>query len=1140
MAEIGCPYKGLASFEDSDHDVQFFFGRERERKIICANLMASKLTVLYGDTGVGKSSVLRAGVARQLRSQGDALGVVVFDSWKDDPAAGLVDTLATAAGIEPRATLADTLEACSAKLAGDVYVILDGVEEYFLYHEGEEGPGTFFTEFPEAVKRPGLRASFLLAVREDALAKLDRFKASIPSLFGNYLRLAHLDREAAGSAIVGPIEQYNRLVEPSQQMEIEPALVDAVLDEVVAGKVDLGQTGRGTVQDRSRRDDRIEAPYLQLVMRRLWEAEAEAGSRTLRASTLADLGGAEEIVRAHLERALDSLTADQKDIASAVFNHLVTPSGTKIAHIVPDLARYAGVDEAALDPVLSTLTHERILRPAAADGGAPRYEIYHDVLGEAVLAWRVSHETERELAGEREAASRRQRRLLTALGAGGMLVAVMAGVTAYAVTQRGEAQSQARKAQARQLTASAVSALDSDPSLSLNLAAEAARLAPNGDVEAVLRTAYLADRRRAVLSADGPVTAARFSRDGRRILVASQDGGARIYDAATHELLRTLRHGAPLLDASFDDRGRLVVTAGEDGTARLWDLTSGRKRRTFRHGSPVRAVALDAARSVVATAGGRTVTLWSLDGKRIATIPWRKPVTGVAVDRNGRRIIVIGNDRLARLYDTADGRHITTFDQGGVITSAAFSDAARLLVTTGANETARIWRLRDGALLHELKGHRGSVLDATFSPGVSRVATVSADGTGRIWDVRSGALVASLVGHKGIVDAVAFSPDGNFIATGSDDRTARVSKADNGDARAWLDGHQDAIHGVAFSPDGTSVLTASDDGTARLWDPRTQPQLEVVSRSQGPVAGASYAGREAIAIAGPDNRVRVVRSDGHLLRTLGVRGVVRAVATSADGKTLAVADGSRITVFRPPGKNAEIALPGAAAVAVSPDDSAIAGGGADGIGRVWSIDGRLLHELEGHEGPITDIAFSPDGTRIATSSRDKTARVWDVATGRSIRALMGHRDDVTSVAFNPDGSVVLTASRDHDARLWSSETGALTQVLRGHFGNVADASFSPDGRWILTAGPATVLLWQPGVREPILPYGFGGHKPPLTSAVFDPTNRFVLSASADGTVRRSECTVCRDLDDMLVLARTQLAASGRKLTAEERERYGLD
>jgi WD40 repeat protein len=234
-----------------------------------------------------------------------------------------------------------------------------------------------------------------------------------------------------------------------------------------------------------------------------------------------------------------------------------------------------------------------------------------------------------------------------------------------------------------------------------------------------------------------------------------------------------------------------------------------------------------------------------------------------------------------------------------------------------------------------------------------------------------------------------------------------------------------------------------------------------------------------------------------------------------------------------------LALPGAAAVAVAPDGSAVAGGGARGIGRIWSADGRLRHELRGHTAAITDAAFDHEGARVATSSLDGTVRIWDAATGKPIRKLPG-RKEVLSVAFSPDGSQVLTAGLDHTARLWDANTSERVQVLRSHFGRVADASFSPDGRWIVTAGPATVGLWVPGISEPILPYGFGGHKPLVTSASFDPTSRLVLSTSTDGTVRRAECAVCTDLGSLLARARAQLASSGRVLTAKERERYGVD
>src|SRR5262249_6402518 len=157
-------------------------------------------------------------------------------------------------------------------------------------------------------------------------------------------RLEHLDLQAARAAIVEPVREYNRLVGDADAVEIEPALVDAVLDQVVAGKVGLGQAGRGAVES-ANGAVRIETPYLQLVLRRLWDEEQREGSRHLRLQTLERLGGAEQIVRDHVERSLTDLTPEEKDVAAELFDHLVTPSGTKIAHDVADLADYAGTGE---------------------------------------------------------------------------------------------------------------------------------------------------------------------------------------------------------------------------------------------------------------------------------------------------------------------------------------------------------------------------------------------------------------------------------------------------------------------------------------------------------------------------------------------------------------------------------------------------------------------------------------------------------------------------------------------------------------------------------------------------------------------------------------------------------------------------
>src|SRR5262249_57560924 len=135
-------------------------GREGGGEVVEANLMASRLTVLYGETGVGKSSLLRAGVAHHLRSlargnldaRGEpGLAVVVFDSWRDDPVHALRTavadevTFALGGSVTPAdeggRSLGDTLGMWQELLGGDLYVILDQAEEYFLYHGGGNGGG---------------------------------------------------------------------------------------------------------------------------------------------------------------------------------------------------------------------------------------------------------------------------------------------------------------------------------------------------------------------------------------------------------------------------------------------------------------------------------------------------------------------------------------------------------------------------------------------------------------------------------------------------------------------------------------------------------------------------------------------------------------------------------------------------------------------------------------------------------------------------------------------------------------------------------------------------------------------------------------------------------------------------------------
>jgi WD40 repeat protein len=1179
---LGSPYKGLVPFEDTELDALLFFGRERESEIIAANVLAARLTVLYGPSGVGKTSVLQAGVAHRLRQRArenieerghPEFVIVVFDGWSDDPVSGLraavrrelSDLFGSALLDEQEGErLADTLARWTDALACDVLLVLDQAEEYFLYHAEEAG---LAEELPELVTQPGLRVRVLLSLRDDALAKLDRFKGRIPNLFGNYLRLDHLDRRSARAAIEGPVERYNELAAEDSQVELEPALVEAVLAETVAGKVDLGEAGGGLGPGETE-ESRVEAPYLQLVMERVWDEERGAGSNRLRAATLHRLGGAEAIVRSHLHRAVDALSASEKDVAADVFRYLVTPSGTKIAHGVGDLAEYTAVDERRLVSVLLMLGRERIVRPvdgAGTDG--VRYEIFHDVLAEAVLAWRRERERDREL---RAAAQRHRRLLLVAVGA---LVglAAMAAVAVYALAQRGEARTSARSARARELSALAQSELPIDPLRSIGLALRAAQLEPTPAAEDVLRTALIESRVRKILRAGrGPVNAAAYSPDGSRIVTASDGGFARVFRVRDGTLIAALRHRGSVTDASFSADGHMLVTASRDGTARLW-TASGRPLRTFRHGAAVLDAALSADSEVLVTiASDATVHEWSLSDARSPHV-FHEPrrARRIALSADGLRAAVVGGDRFARVYDLVAGRLLYQLPHGGTVLSAAFGPSRALLATGSNDKLGRTWNLRTARVAYTLKGHEGHVVDVAVSPHGQFVATASSDGTADVWDVAiapRGRLIATLLGDSNAVNTVAFSRDGLYVVTSSRDGTARVWKTEHGNLQAVLAGHQGSVRGANFSPTGAGVLTYAEDGTARIWDAGTTPELRALGRHRGPVETldvtgtlAVTAGRDGTAriwrlrgggvtvlrhrgpvsdaafsrdgrlvvTASSDHTARIWSSSGSLLGTLHHRAAVNTAAFSPDSKVVATAsvDG-RVQIWNTQSGQMLMSLRHPSSVgrlAFSPDGKHLATAADDDAVRLWSTQsGKREWEASGHRGRIVALSFSHDGSLLLTGSNDGTARIWNLRSGGLEHKLRGHRDAVTSARFSPDDRLVVTASKDHDVRLWDVRTGRLVRpILRRHSAIVSDARFSADGRWVVTAGPGTAGLWQ--VRSGQLIFPLRGHVGILRAAAFAGGSNRIVTAGADGTVRTYFCSVCAGVRGLEDLATARLA-----------------
>jgi WD40 repeat protein len=924
------PYRGLAAFDDSALDALYFFGRERDSEIVVANLIASRLTVLYGPSGVGKSSLLHASVARSLRRLPEEPLVIVFSSWGEPPEPALARAIAEAAGLAA-GPLADVAERAQAKR--DVYLVLDQAEEYFTYHDADDG---FDTALATLVDGP-LRVNVLLSLREDTLARLDRLKGAIPNLFRNVLRLERLDRTAGQAAIVKPLERWSEL--EGEPVTIEDALVGAVLDGVGAGKIELGP-GVQSAPETNGRPPGIEAPYLQLVMQRLWDVERSSGSTTLRVATLGELGGAGQVVADHLERAIDALTPAQREIASRLFDHLVTPSGTKIAHEAADLAQFAQCSEEDVRGVTSVLAEHRILRTDESG----RWEIFHDVLAGAVLGWKSRFDAERAVERTRAEARRRHRRL--AFLAFGALVA-LAGMTALAVfafSQRSEARDQARSAQSGALVASALSMLNSDPELGIALALEGARIEPTQAAENALRLAIDASRERGLIST-----------------------------------------GHPVVGIDVDPSGPRVLAVGDDGVARLYRLDTGKRLWAYPGVAGGAAAFVDGGRSVVLISGRRIVTLDPATGRpRGAPVPVSVPgiVDQLVPSPDGRSAIVLAGKPRARVVSLATGAWIGRVKHAKVVTDAAFSPDGSLVVSVGRDRVGRVWSTTTWTeVMDPLAGHNGQVLAVAFDRSGAHIATGSTDQTGRVWRARDGRPLTTLIGHTGPVSDIAFGP-GEALVTASGDGTAMTWRDRDAVPRVLV-GHRGPVRKAEFAADG-SVVTGGTDGTIRIWDPGTRAELVRAPNTPRPSLPRLRAvSPDGTAVARVDGDVVRLRTTSGEKVLDGHKDAVNSVAFSPDGNVLVSAgrDHDVIAWYVATGKEAfRIEEAQSATVSdarFSPDGRWLVTAGPKSA-RLWTADGRPPGRyLYGPKPRVVAAAFEPDSRGVVTLESQGTVRRWE-------------------------------------------------------------------------------------------------------------------------------------------------------------------
>jgi WD40 repeat protein len=1054
------PFKGLHSYREKDKDS--FYGRDREAKELFKLVKLNMLTVVFGKSGIGKTSLIHAGLFPRLReshflpvpirldytSLSQPLLFQVIQRIQEELADHKIREMEKGREAETDSfregeTLWEyfhRVEHVDRDGQQIIPVLLfDQFEEFFTTGKNHTGRETLVEELYYLIEDQvpySLRERFIedgemypyintqvavrvvLGLRENYLPQLNSLKQQIPSIDRVLFRVLHLNGRQAREVISMPGGFEDKRTQEDILRQFGPEDMDPAkkIPEEELEKME------------------VEPSLLSLLCYQMFE------------KGITSLSGQDKdmIFLTFYEEVLEKLPRSE-EVAEFIENRLLTEDGFRTPTYLDRGHRLREAVEEAIN--------RRILRKFHI-GEKEHVEIIHDALVPVIKERRDRRlEEKKRLELQKEF---QQKQIIFRITAIAGIVAIFLAV--FAFIQKTRADRQRVEALCNRLATESTLVLPANNIKAIRIAEAAYKMrislplpyAQRALCEAAYSTFehpfYVAN-----LKHKSRVISAVFSPDGTKILTVSSDHTAKLWDSKGILLVDLNKHTDDVNSAAFSPNGTKIITASDDHTAKLWNLSGKLLANLDMHTDDVfHAVFSPDGTKILTASKDHTAKLWDSDGKLLADL----------------------NKHTARL--------------GGAI----FSPDGSKILTLSWDNTAKLWNLH-GNLLADLNRHDDYVSSAVFSPDGSKIATASWDNTAKLWDL-NGRLLADLK-HTNYVWKAAFSPDGTKIVTASSDRTAKLWDL-KGKLLADLK-HSDKVWGAIFSLDGTKILTRSEDAV-KLWDLGGN-LLADLNQNEGEVGGAMFSPDGSKIFTWSGNTVKLWDLNGNLLSELKHTNYVSSAVSSLDGKTILTCSGNSAKLWNAEGnfltdlKNFKNGFNNAA---ISPDGSKILDWSGN-TARLWDLNGNLLAELNKHTAPILDTAFPPDGNRILTASWDSTAILWDL--NGELLADMKHTSQVNSAVFSTDGSKILTVSRDNRVILWDLK-GHILADLSKNMEIVDRAILSPDGGKILTwSGPSAKLRDLDGN----LLASLDQHTDDITSAAFSPDGKRIITTSKDHTAK---------------------------------------